>query len=80
MKDFFLTETLRMYPPITFLDRKCTNRDGYSLKPYDDFIVPYRMPIIIPIYAIHRDPKVNRFYCFMIIEMKNVHLISTVLV
>lgn len=51
-------ETLRMYAPLPFLDRKCTNSEGYSLEPYDNFVISHNMPIYIPISAIHRDPKV----------------------
>jgi len=47
-----------MYPPLPFLDRKCTNNDGYALEPFDDFVVPNHMPVLIPVYSIQRDPKV----------------------
>lgn len=50
-----MMETLRLYPVIAFLDRECINREGYSLKPFNDFVIPYKMPVYIPIYAIHRD-------------------------
>ena len=52
-----LLEVLRIYPSLPFLDRECTNPKGYSLKPYSDFIIPYKMPIFIPIYGIQRDEK-----------------------
>ncbi|CAG9807632.1 unnamed protein product [Chironomus riparius] len=52
-----LLEVLRIYPVLPFLDRECTNPNGYSLKPYSDFIIPYKMPIFIPIYGIQRDEK-----------------------
>ncbi|XP_037043595.1 probable cytochrome P450 6g2 [Bradysia coprophila] len=50
-------EMLRMYPPLPFLDRLCTNPEGYSLEPHDNFVIPHKMPIVIPVFAIQRDPK-----------------------
>ncbi|XP_070497936.1 probable cytochrome P450 6g2 [Chironomus tepperi] len=50
-------EVLRIYPTLPFLDRECSNPNGYSLKPYSDFVIPYKMPILIPIYGIQRDEK-----------------------
>lgn len=55
-----LQEVLRLYPPLPFLDRQCTLPEGeteYSLKPYSDFGIPHGMPVYIPVYALHRDPK-----------------------
>lgn len=57
LKKIFV-ESLRMYPPLPLLDRICTNSGGYSLEPYDNFVISHNMPIFIPIAAIHRDPKV----------------------
>jgi len=73
-------EVLRIYPVLPFLDRECTNPNGYSLKPYSDFVIPYKMPIFIPIYGIQRDEKYfedplkfdpERF------STENIHKIST---
>lgn len=50
-------EMLRMYPPLPFLDRMCTNPEGYSLQPSDNFVIPHKMPVAIPIFPIQRDPK-----------------------
>ncbi|GAB0093902.1 Cytochrome P450 [Sergentomyia squamirostris] len=53
-------ETLRMYPPLPFLDRIFTptaDKPTYSMKPYADFSLPPGMPIFIPIFSIQRDPK-----------------------
>lgn len=55
-----------MYPPLPYLDRICTNEEGYSLDPYDNFIIPKGMPIVIPIFSIHRDPMVISFDIFLI--------------
>lgn len=58
-----LLEILRMYPPLPFLDRECTvpaDEKGYALDPYTDFVIPRGMPVLIPVYAIHRDPKVYK--------------------
>lgn len=52
------SEMLRMYPPLPFLDRICTNDEGYSLEPYDNYVIPKGLPILIPIFSIQRDPKV----------------------
>ncbi|XP_070497937.1 probable cytochrome P450 6g2 [Chironomus tepperi] len=50
-------EVLRIYPTTPILDRECSNPNGYSLEPYSDFVIPYKMPILIPIYGIQRDEK-----------------------
>lgn len=56
-----LQEILRLYPPLPFLDRICelpeSERKGYSLEPVVDFAIPNKTPVIIPIYALHRDEK-----------------------
>lgn len=59
---FLNLETLRMYPPLPFLDRLCQlpkGQKGYSLEPYGDFEIPDNMPVLIPFLSIHRDPKVQ---------------------
>lgn len=53
-----IKETLRKYPPVPFLDRKCTNLNGYELKEYN-YKIPHEMIIIIPTFAIHYDPNVS---------------------
>ncbi|CAD7086710.1 unnamed protein product [Hermetia illucens] len=54
-------EVLRLYPPLPFFDRQCdvpsSDSKGYSLSPFSDFVVPDKMPVYIPIYAIQRDEK-----------------------
>ncbi|KAH8398959.1 hypothetical protein KR222_004286 [Zaprionus bogoriensis] len=52
-----LHEVLRMYPPLPFLDRECTEPEGYSLEPFHKFRVPQGMPIYIPAYGLHMDPQ-----------------------
>lgn len=52
-----ILETLRIYPVLPFLDRECTNPNGYTLKPFSNFVIPYKMPIFIPIYGTQRDEK-----------------------
>lgn len=55
-----LDETLRLYPPMSFLNREVTlgsDQTGYSLKPFGDFVMPQGMPVYIPAAAFHRDPK-----------------------
>lgn len=56
-----ISEVLRKYPPLPFLDRECTipvDSDGYKITQYSTFVIPKGMPVIIPIFSIHRDPKV----------------------
>lgn len=52
-------EVLRMYPPLPFLDRICEppvdGEMGYSLKPFSNFVIPKKMPVLIPVYSIQRD-------------------------
>lgn len=39
-----LMETLRMYPILSMLDRTCISSEGYSLQPFNDFVIPEGMP------------------------------------
>lgn len=50
-------ETTRLYPILPFLDRQCTADEGYSLEPFAPFTIPKGMPVIVPAYALHRDPQ-----------------------
>ncbi|XP_058122928.1 uncharacterized protein LOC131264671 [Anopheles coustani] len=55
-----ISETARLYPVLPFLERRCTLPEGvsgYKLEPFHEFVVPNGMPVLIPIHAIHRDPK-----------------------
>uniref|UniRef100_A0A3F2YWK2 Cytochrome P450 n=1 Tax=Anopheles epiroticus TaxID=199890 RepID=A0A3F2YWK2_9DIPT len=55
-----ISETARLYPVLPFIERQCTlpeGSTGYKLEPFHDYIIPNHMPVMIPIYAIHRDPK-----------------------
>uniref|UniRef100_A0A1A9Z592 Cytochrome P450 n=1 Tax=Glossina pallidipes TaxID=7398 RepID=A0A1A9Z592_GLOPL len=54
-----IDETLRLYPPLPFLDRECSVPKGqsYSLEPFHSFSIPAGMPVYIPVYAVHMDPK-----------------------
>ncbi|XP_026474636.1 probable cytochrome P450 6g2 [Ctenocephalides felis] len=54
--DMVLSETLRKYPTLPFLDRMCTSR--YRLPPpYDHVVLEPKTPIYLSILAIHMDPK-----------------------
>lgn len=55
-----ISEVLRLYPPLPFLDRECTvpSGDDYSLAPESHFRIPKGMPVVIPIFSMHRDPQV----------------------
>uniref|UniRef100_A0A8D8NM11 Cytochrome P450 6g1 n=1 Tax=Culex pipiens TaxID=7175 RepID=A0A8D8NM11_CULPI len=55
-----ISEAARLYPVLPFLERQCSlpeGATGYKLEPFHDFVIPNKMPVLIPIYAIHRDPK-----------------------
>ncbi|XP_055534104.1 probable cytochrome P450 6g2 isoform X2 [Wyeomyia smithii] len=56
-----ISEAARLYPVLPFLERQCTlpeGTTGYKLHPFHDtFSIPNKMPLLVPIYAIHRDPK-----------------------
>ncbi|CAL1686478.1 unnamed protein product [Lasius platythorax] len=57
--DMVISETLRKYPPVIFTDRLCTK--SYELPPskpgYKSLIVESNSVMMIPVYALHRDPK-----------------------
>lgn len=50
-------ETLRKYPVVPFLERKCINPNGYSLEPFSSFRIPFDMSIQVPAVAINYDPE-----------------------
>jgi len=57
--DMVLSETLRKYPPVIFIDRLCVKK--YELPPSQpgckNVIVEPDNVLMIPVYALHRDPK-----------------------
>ena len=55
---FFLspTESLRMYPPVTFINRECTKAFKLGTPSGASFEVEVGTPVIIPVYALHYDP------------------------
>ncbi|KAI7693639.1 hypothetical protein SSS_06904 [Sarcoptes scabiei] len=52
--DAVLSETLRKYPPLVFLNR--TASEDYHIQEYDITVKKDR-GVIIPVYAIHHDPE-----------------------
>ncbi|KAL5277427.1 Cyp6g1.2 family protein [Megaselia abdita] len=54
-----LKETLRLYPVLPYLDRVATLEESeeFSLEPFGNFKIKNGMPVFIPVYAIHKDPK-----------------------
>jgi cytochrome P450 family 6 len=48
------SETPRKYPPFPILNRECTK--DYKI-PGTDVVLEKGMTTVIPIYALHRDPK-----------------------
>jgi len=57
--DMVISETLRKYPPVIFLDRLCVKK--YELPPSQpgckNVIVEPDNVLMFPAYALHRDPK-----------------------
>ncbi|XP_078043581.1 cytochrome P450 6k1 isoform X2 [Augochlora pura] len=53
--DKVVSETLRKYPPVTFLNRICTKE---VLLETTGVTVPLGTPIVIPVYGIHKDPNI----------------------
>lgn len=49
-----MTETLRKHPPVGVVPRMCNK--SYTL-PETDLIIEKNMKILVPIHAIHHDPK-----------------------
>ncbi|XP_070503061.1 cytochrome P450 6g1-like, partial [Chironomus tepperi] len=52
-----LLEAIRLYPVVPWIDRECTDRNGYSLEPYSSFRIPYKFQLYIPVFPLHRDEK-----------------------
>jgi cytochrome P450 family 6 len=50
----FSAETLRKYPPVTFLTRKC-NKD-YRI-PGTDLVLEKGVQVVVPVLGLHHDPK-----------------------
>ncbi|KAL0107515.1 hypothetical protein PUN28_014677 [Cardiocondyla obscurior] len=57
--DMVVTETLRKYPPLLFIDRICVKK--YELPPaapgYKSMIVEPDDILMFPVYSLHHDPK-----------------------
>nr|CAD7440164.1 unnamed protein product [Timema bartmani] len=51
--DMVLAETLRMYPPLPFLDRNCIK--DFTI-PGTDIVIEKNTPVYIPTLGMHRDP------------------------
>lgn len=51
---FSVTETLRLYPPVPTLMREC---DAKYRIPDTEYFIERGAKIIIPVFAMHRDPK-----------------------
>ncbi|XP_046385904.1 probable cytochrome P450 6a14 [Ischnura elegans] len=60
--EMVVQETLRLYPPVLSFTRICTKR--YQLPPHDEgddsekggVWIEEGMPVVIPVYGLHRDP------------------------
>lgn len=67
-------ETLRMYPSLPFIERKCVAKKGYKID--EKLTIPHGMQVIIPTYSLHRDLKVFYFIfnnVIIFISNKNMH-------
>nr|CAD7199180.1 unnamed protein product [Timema douglasi] len=51
--DMVVSETLRMYPPLPFLDRNCVK--DFTI-PGTDIVIEKNTPVYIPTLGMHRDP------------------------
>ncbi|XP_065342833.1 uncharacterized protein LOC135941346 [Cloeon dipterum] len=52
--DMVISESLRLYPPAVFSDRKCTKNYKF---PNSDFVMEAGQGIVYPIFALHRYPE-----------------------
>lgn len=52
-----IIEAIRLYPVVPWIDRECTDPNGYSLEPYSSFRIPYKMQLYMPAFPLHRDEK-----------------------
>uniref|UniRef100_A0A0A1X4M2 Probable cytochrome P450 6t1 n=1 Tax=Zeugodacus cucurbitae TaxID=28588 RepID=A0A0A1X4M2_ZEUCU len=53
-----IDEVLRLYPPTSFLDRRCTAEQGYCLQqPSGGYRIPQGMPVYISVLGLHRDAR-----------------------
>lgn len=52
-----IMEAIRIYPVVPWIDRECTDPNGYSLEPYSSFRIPYKMQLYMPAFPLHRDEK-----------------------
>lgn len=50
-----MNETLRKYPPLPLLNRKCSS--DYKV-PDTDIVIRQGTPVVIPIFGLHRDPQI----------------------
>ncbi|KAJ9580923.1 hypothetical protein L9F63_023895, partial [Diploptera punctata] len=55
--DMVLSESLRLYTPLNFLTKLCTRSIQLPTSSGEEFTVEVGTPMIIPLYALHRDPK-----------------------
>ncbi|KAK9679266.1 Cytochrome P450 [Popillia japonica] len=59
--DRCISESMRVHPPVLSLSKICTGTGGYTLPPCNEtgkeVHIEENTPIVIPIYAIHHDPK-----------------------
>ncbi|KAK9505569.1 hypothetical protein O3M35_009589 [Rhynocoris fuscipes] len=53
--DQVISEVIRKYPTLPFLERKCTKQ--YSFPNYPEIVIEEGTKIYIPVYSLHHDPK-----------------------
>ncbi|XP_017469278.1 PREDICTED: probable cytochrome P450 6t1 [Rhagoletis zephyria] len=50
-------EVLRLYPPTSFLDRRCTAELGYEIDHQSGYCIPQGTPVYISVLGLHRDER-----------------------
>lgn len=56
--DMVFAESLRMYPPVTFINRECTKAFKLETPSGASYEVEVGTPVIISVYALHYDPAI----------------------
>ncbi|GAB0098878.1 hypothetical protein DMENIID0001_146820 [Sergentomyia squamirostris] len=55
--DQVFAESLRLYPPHTFMSKMCTENTEMRIRPGEYRTIERDTPVFIPIYSLHRDPE-----------------------
>ncbi|PSN43535.1 hypothetical protein C0J52_03712 [Blattella germanica] len=55
--DMVFSESMRMFPPVTFMKRLCTKKITLQTSPGEELTMEEGATLVIPVYGIHNDPK-----------------------